>query len=77
MQKLTGLERILKTVKLQEPDRVPHFELLIDKKVRDVILPDASYADSIGWPRSVVVKWIIPPLGEKVQRRESSHCSLY
>ena len=49
MQKLTGLERILKTVKHQEPDRVPHFELLIDKKVRDAITHDtnASYADFI------------------------------
>jgi len=45
VQKLTGLERLLKTIKLQEPDVVPHFELLIDKKVRDAIMPgtDASY----------------------------------
>ena len=49
MQKLTGLERILKTVKHQEPDRVPHFEMLIDKKVRAAIMQDtdASYADFV------------------------------
>ena len=49
MQKLTGLERILRTVKHQEPDRVPHFEMLIDKKVRDAITRDSSatYEDFI------------------------------
>jgi len=51
MPKLNGLERILTTVKHQEPDRVPHFELLIDKKVRDAIMHDtnASYADFIDY----------------------------
>ena len=49
MQKLTGLERLLKTIKHEEPDRVPHFEMLIDKKVRDTIMgnPEASYADFV------------------------------
>ncbi len=49
MQKLTGVERLLKTIKLQEPDVVPHFELLIHKKVRDVILPNASFEDFIDY----------------------------
>jgi hypothetical protein len=47
MKKLTGLERILKTLKLEEPDGVPHFELPIDEKVRNAILPNASYEDLI------------------------------
>ena len=49
MKRLTGLERILTTVKHQEPDIVPHFEILIDKKVRDAIMhnANASYADFI------------------------------
>ena len=47
MQELTGLERLLKTINLQEPDVVPHFEGLHHKKVRDAILPDASYEDFI------------------------------
>lgn len=47
MQKLTGLERILKTIKLEEPDMVPHFEISIDEKVRNAILPNASYEDII------------------------------
>jgi len=49
MQKLTGVERILKTIKHQEPDVVPHFVLLHHKKVRDAILPGASYADFIDY----------------------------
>ena len=48
MPKMTGLERILTTLKLQEPDRVPTFDG-VHKKVRDAITgsPDASYADFI------------------------------
>ncbi len=46
MGKMTGLERVLKALKLQEPDVVPHFEH-VNKKVRDAILPDASYEDFI------------------------------
>lgn len=44
---LTGLERMLKTIKLQEPDVVPHFEEVIDKKVRNAILPNASFEDFV------------------------------
>jgi uroporphyrinogen decarboxylase len=49
MSNYSSLERVLKTIKHQEPDRVPHFEMLIDKKVRDTIMgdPEASYADFI------------------------------
>ncbi|MEA3253922.1 MAG: uroporphyrinogen decarboxylase family protein [Chloroflexota bacterium] len=49
MKKMTGLERILTALKRQQPDRVPHFEMLIDKKVRDAIMqnPNASYADFV------------------------------
>jgi len=41
MPKLTGLERVLKAVKLEEPDVVPHFER-VAKRVSDAILPGAS-----------------------------------
>ena len=47
MQKLNGLERILKALNVVEPDRVPHFEHLHDIKVREAILPNASYEDFI------------------------------
>jgi uroporphyrinogen decarboxylase len=48
MKKMTGLERILTALKLQEPDRVPTFDS-VHKKVRDAITgnPEASYADFI------------------------------
>ncbi len=48
MRKMTSLERILTTLKLQEPDIVPTFDG-VHKKVRDAIMgnPDASYADFI------------------------------
>lgn len=47
MSKLTGLERIRKALALEEPDIVPHFEMLIDEKVRNAILPNASYEDFV------------------------------
>jgi uroporphyrinogen decarboxylase len=42
MGKMNGLERMLTAIKLQEPDRVPHFDL-VSKQVRDGILPGASF----------------------------------
>jgi uroporphyrinogen decarboxylase len=42
MAELTPRERILRVLQRQEPDRVPHFEWLVDKKVRDAILPGCA-----------------------------------
>lgn len=39
MAELAPKERVLRVLQRQEPDRVPHFEWLVDKKVRDAILP--------------------------------------
>ncbi len=39
MVELTSKERVLRVLQRQEPDRVPHFEWSIDRKVRDAILP--------------------------------------
>ena len=47
MRKLTNLERVFRALARQEPDYVPTFELIIDQKVRDAILPSASYEDFI------------------------------
>jgi len=47
MQKLTNFKRVLKALNLQEPDVVPTFEAIVDQKVRDAILPGASYEDFI------------------------------
>lgn len=47
MGKLTNVERIFKALELQEPDMVPTMELYIDPKVRDALLPNASYEDFV------------------------------
>ena len=47
MAKLTSLERVFKTLNLQEPDVVPTCELIVDPKVQNVILPGASYEDFV------------------------------
>ena len=36
---MTGKQRILRALMRQEPDRVPHFEWSIDRKVRTALLP--------------------------------------
>ena len=46
MTKMTGLERLHKVMNNEEPDQVPHGELHA-QKVRDAILPGASYADFV------------------------------
>ena len=42
---MTGVERIIKALKRETPDIVPHFELIIDPKVREAILPGGSFED--------------------------------
>ncbi len=44
---MTGVDRVIKALKREEPDVVPHFELIHDQKVRDAILPGASYEDFV------------------------------
>ena len=46
---MNGLERIGKALMREEPDRVPHFEFLIDKKVRNGIKPGISAEDIIDY----------------------------
>jgi uroporphyrinogen decarboxylase len=41
--KMTGTERMIKALKGEIPDTVPHFELVIDPKVREAILPGSSH----------------------------------
>ena len=42
MADLTSEERVLRVLHHQEPDRVPHFEWLVDRKVRAALCPDAK-----------------------------------
>ena len=47
MNEMTGVKRVFKALKLQEPDRVPHFESGFSSKVRESILPGGSYYDLV------------------------------
>ena len=47
MAKYTNAERVFRTLERKEPDRVPHFEIIIDPKIINVILPGASYEEFI------------------------------
>lgn len=37
---LTSEERVLRALRREEPDRIPHFEWLVDRKVRAALCPD-------------------------------------
>lgn len=39
MVEMTSEERVMRVLQHQEPDRVPHFEWLVDRRVRDVLCP--------------------------------------
>jgi uroporphyrinogen decarboxylase len=39
MVELTSVERVMRVLRCEEPDRVPHFEWLVDRKVRDALCP--------------------------------------
>ena len=54
MEKLTGAERIFKTLQLQEPDRVPHFELGLARGVKQKVCPDSKVADYFDWDAVLV-----------------------
>ena len=41
--KMNGVERVVKALRREEPDMVPHFELAVDPKVRNAILPGAIF----------------------------------
>lgn len=42
MAELSSKERILRVLRRQEPDRVPHFEWLVDRQVREAIVPGCA-----------------------------------
>jgi len=42
MGELTSAERVLRVLRREEPDRVPHFEWIIDHKVREAICPGCT-----------------------------------
>ena len=42
MADMTSAERVMTVLRRGEPDRIPHFEWIIDKKVRHALCPGAS-----------------------------------
>jgi uroporphyrinogen decarboxylase len=40
MAELSSVERVVRALRREEPDRVPHFEWLVDRKVRQAICPN-------------------------------------
>src|SRR5512136_274152 len=42
LKELTSAERVLRTLRREEPDRIPHFEWIIDHRVRDAICPGST-----------------------------------
>ena len=82
MLKLTGLERILKAIRLEEPDVVPHFDW-VDRKVRDAITqnPSASYEDFIDYLDidGILISdrtytWSYEPVGFSKSGRQLKRC---
>ena len=39
---MTSAERVMRVLRREEPDRIPHFEWIIDRKVRNAICPGCS-----------------------------------
>ncbi len=42
MAELTSAERVMRVLRREEPDRIPHFEWIIDHRVREAICPGCS-----------------------------------
>ena len=42
MAELTSVERVLRVLRNEEPDRIPHFEWIIDHHVREAIIPGCT-----------------------------------
>lgn len=42
MKELTALERVMRVLRREEPDRIPHFEWIVDPRVRHAICPGSS-----------------------------------
>jgi uroporphyrinogen decarboxylase len=53
MAEMNSKERIMRVLQRKEPDRVPHFEWMVDHKVREALCPGArdhrEFSDQIGW----------------------------
>ncbi len=44
---MTSRERVLAVLRREEPDRIPHFEWAVDRKVREALCPGCSYPEFV------------------------------
>lgn len=75
MADMTGEERILRVLDRKEPDRVPHFEWAIDRKVRAALAPGCislnDFADRMGLDAVIAEPdWTRAPAGPGRWRTE-------
>ena len=42
MSEMTSVERVMCVLRNEQPDRIPHFEWIVDRKVRNAILPGSN-----------------------------------
>jgi uroporphyrinogen decarboxylase len=47
MSEMTSAERVLRVLRREEPDRIPHFEWAVDRKVREMLCPGAPYEEFV------------------------------
>ncbi|MBN1418895.1 MAG: hypothetical protein JXP34_08970 [Planctomycetes bacterium] len=47
MAEMTGRERVMAALRREEPDRIPHFEWAVDRKVREMLCPGANYTEFV------------------------------
>ena len=44
---MTSRERVMTVLRREEPDRIPHFEWAVDRKVREILCPGCSYEEFV------------------------------
>jgi len=58
MPEMNSIERVMCALQRKVPDRVPHFEWMVDCHVREVLCPDAKDAlefyDQMDWDAGVL-----------------------
>ncbi|KKK81878.1 hypothetical protein LCGC14_2808980, partial [marine sediment metagenome] len=42
MAEMTSAERVMCVLRNEQPDRIPHFEWIVDRKVREAIMPGCT-----------------------------------
>ncbi len=47
MSEMTSAERVMAALRREEPDRIPHFEWAVDRKVREILCPGCSYEEFV------------------------------